>query len=90
MNPIKYLTKKLMKNITKLAAKENPEKVKAFLTDMAVEPSFPQEVRKACQGLLDAMNDGKPLDVAMQESTTKSIEKLEKDLIGKPKEQENQ
>jgi len=46
---------KMIFNVKKMA-KEDPEKVKAFLNDVITDPEFPPEVKNAAQRLLDIYN----------------------------------
>lgn len=81
-------TKAVMKPLTGIAlglqkklSKEDPKKVKAFLTDLANDPELMKEVRDACQLLLDGIEDGTPIEKVMQDTTKKNIEELESKLM---------
>jgi len=66
--------------LQKKLSKEDPEKVKGFLTELANDPELPREMRNACQTLLDGIADGTPISKVMQDTTKKNIETLESEL----------
>lgn len=73
---------KPMLNLEQICAKEDPEKVRAFLADVANEPSLPPSVRDACRKLLGQYESGKPIGDALAEGTQEQIAKLNEDLQG--------
>ena len=65
----------------KMITKEDPVKVRAFLTDLAGDMELPESARLAFKTLLDGMDAGKPLEQVMQEETKKQIGDLEDNLM---------
>ena len=58
---------KTMKNLDKKMQKEDPAKMKAFLTDIVEDESFPYEMRQQCKKLLNGYLTGTPAEVVMNE-----------------------
>ena len=75
----KFIGKKTV-DLAAICAKEDPAKVRAFLEDVANEPSLPAPVRLECKRLLESYQAGKPLEEAMQEQTEENIHTLENNL----------
>ncbi|MDD2246334.1 MAG: hypothetical protein PHC39_04550 [Proteiniphilum sp.] len=76
----KALEKTINYAIPKMEAFENedPEKVQAFLADLATDMSFPPEVRAAGKKLLDQYKlKKKPLNEVIHAGITESVKKLE-------------
>ena len=68
------------KAIQKLS-KEDPEKVKIFLSELINDDTVHPEVRNACRNLLAGVNAGTPIEKVVQVETKKAIDHLEDTLI---------
>jgi len=58
---------KTMRSLEKRMKNEDPERMKAFLTDIVEDESFPYEMRQSCKKLLNGYLEKKSPEVVMNE-----------------------
>jgi hypothetical protein len=57
-----------MVSLNKRVEKEDPEKMRMFLTDIVEDESFPYEMRQACAKLRNGLSVGKTPEAIMNEN----------------------
>ena len=74
LNVVQKQADNTLEHLAAKLAKEDPEKVKGFLGELANDPTMRPDARAIFKKLLDAANKGENLENVMKEETTDKVD----------------